>query len=235
MLFFRLPDGCAGQSLESCDWPGLGVGAHLADLEFSSSGTFLCCNEEALALDLCAETYEGQLIVTASLFQGHRREIKVPERGNFNATIDNSFLENLEPGDYALVTSNCNRRGRSIQLTGAWDWPKTGNNITNAANSTYYNASEVDEKISKTLNDVGDDNEESWLVRGGRFLKYFVGGVAGFTVLVSITFLYRNREIARWREYRTRQILRAQYEAFDLTEEMDFDLELVESKPDELS
>lgn len=45
-----------------------------------------------------------------------------------------------------------------------------------------------------------------------------------FVVLV----LKRRQELARWREYRTHQILRAQDEAFDTNYDEAFDLELVE-------
>lgn len=53
-------------------------------------------------------------------------------------------------------------------------------------------------------------------------LLFFVGAL--FVALV----IKRRQELARWREYRTHQILQAQDEAFDMNYDEAFDLELVE-------
>jgi hypothetical protein len=245
VLFFRLPDDCADRSPDgSCDWTTLGVGTSVdrgtknEAGESSSTATFWCCTEEAIDLGLCDATDEGHLLLNASLFQGHHRKIEFPAKGNIQASIRHGNLEDLERGKYIMLTSNCNVRGRAIQVTGALDWPRH----VDLANSTAANisaaASPVDllAEDDTLTNNFGDDDDDDDVFRveelpsvGRTFLNYLVMGAATFAIVISLVFWNRNREMVRWQEYRTHQLLQAQDEAFDLTE--DFDLELVEATP----
>jgi hypothetical protein len=47
-------------------------------------------------------------------------------------------------------------------------------------------------------------------------------------IILAVLVLKRRHQVQRWREYRTFQVLRFQDEAFDLSYDESFDLELVE-------
>ena len=120
-------------------------------------------------------------------------------------------------------------------MTGALDhWPQHAY----VANSTASPVDLLPDDDTVTNNNFDNDDDDVFRVKelpsfGRHFLNYLVVGVATSAIVISIICWWRNRQMARWQVYRTHQLLQAQDEAFDLdlTEELDFDLELVEAKP----
>ncbi len=132
---------------------------------------------------------------------------------------------------------------RDLQVTGELDWsPASANSsieipsqdqrtqeqdtykITNLHETTIgQNTSMEDSNLGTTK--IPSKAQKSDLISFGTILLLILGfcGAALFILIMK-----RRLEMARWREYRTHQILRAQDEAFDTSYDEVFDLELVE-------
>jgi hypothetical protein len=54
--------------------------------------------------------------------------------------------------------------------------------------------------------------------------------LVSIAVIFAVLALWRRHEVRRWREYRTHQVLRDQDEAFDMSYDETFDLELIEGE-----
>jgi hypothetical protein len=143
-------------------------------------------------------------------------------------TMDDSktlfSFENLENGHYFVVFMNCHRHGRSAQVTGALDW--SGGESSSNSTATSQSTDDDDPSV------VDDDDDDDVFVEedGPRLAKYIIIAAVALLGVWALVTYYRRREIARWHEYRTHQLLQAQDEAFDVTDDDDdtFDLELVE-------
>jgi guanyl-specific ribonuclease Sa len=225
-----LPDECS-DGYNNCDWTRFGVGASKndppAEDKTTTTGTTWCCSDDSIDLGLCDETEKGHLLVNPILFQGYHRISHIPASGN--PSIQHGSLKNLKYGNYVVLTANCDQHGRAIQVTGALDWSQNELSVTNSTA-----APTSSDTTSRQNADDDDDNvfkEEHLPSFGRKVLNIVVAGGVSFLVVGSLIIIYRNREMARWQEYRTHQLLQAQDEAFDLTTEEAFDLELVEATP----
>lgn len=135
---------------------------------------------------------------------------------------------------------------RRLQVTGAYDWPSTSRandeppaqrtQETVEANTTGSVAtSPASQGASAPLttsqeDDAVDIAESSRFENQGTFAlnKMICGVILAGMIVFLILVLKRRQELARWREYRTHQLLPAQDEAFDMNYDETFDLELVE-------
>ena len=117
------------------------------------------------------------------------------------------------------MSEDHDRETRSIQVTGALDWPRSENNSTESAESIPLSSS-----TTAALGGNEDDSRISNSPIPQQYLLLVAIIVPAIgALLVALIRLKKQRDIARWHE-----VLQAQDEAFDLTEEIDFDLELVE-------
>jgi hypothetical protein len=147
--------------------------------------------------------------------------------------------------------SELKKRPRHLQVTGALDWPPStplANNINDvppqdqrtqqgtASAATPPDVTMTTESESSIRTPTGDttlgvaDNDAQQPRQKGNFP---LGTIILLVVALAVVSLFvlvikRRQELARWREYRTHQILRAQDEAFDTNYDEAFDLELVE-------
>lgn len=138
---------------------------------------------------------------------------------------------------------------RHLQVTGALDWPSsnppahdsddvpTRDQRTQEDTASAGTPPEVstmtqsgsntptdETRLGVNANDVDMSRQNSHVTLGTILLVILALSMVVFVVLV----FKRRQELARWREYRTHQILRAQDEAFDTNYDEAFDLELVE-------
>jgi hypothetical protein len=216
----------------------------------STSTTWWCCSDDSIDLGLCDESEKGHLLVNPLLFQGYQyhRMSHIPASGNPSIIQQHGSLKNLESGNYVVLTANCDQHGRAIQVTGALDWSQQNEDeVSVVANSTAAPASSSLSENDTTSrqnadddDDDGDDDDDDNVFKeehlpsfGRKVLNIVVPCGVSFLVVGSLIIMYRNREMARWHEYRTHQLLQAQDEAFDtdMTTEELFDLELVEATP----
>lgn len=132
---------------------------------------------------------------------------------------------------------------RSLQVTGALDWPPShissndSDSSTSQEQRTQEDTTSLETAAPTEASSTNDEaatltessqltplESKSGLSIGKIILGVLVFGVLAFVILV----LKRRQELARWHEYRTHQLLRAQDEAFDTNYDEAFDLELVE-------
>jgi hypothetical protein len=90
-------------------------------------GIQFCCTDEAIAEGLCLEQFRDQLIVDYSVSGGDgstdvlRRKVVVPRSGDLTVSLHNANLFRTQ-GTYIVMMVNCNSKGRSIQVTGPWEF-----------------------------------------------------------------------------------------------------------------
>jgi hypothetical protein len=142
-----------------------------------------------------------------------------------------------------------NHHLRHLQVTGALDWPpspRANNSNDNPPQAQRTQEGTVPDTIppvvtateseSGTFTPKGNTNlgvVDNNAQPKGQKSRFTLGTIVFLGVVLAVVSFFvlvikRRQELARWREYRTHQILRAQDEAFDTTYDEAFDLELVE-------
>jgi hypothetical protein len=141
--------------------------------------------------------------------------------------------------EVAAAIISTNKEGRQLQVTGALDWQKN-TEASSLANSTAATEQKpttatAGSSLKKKKKPTQDDDNDIVITGkspsfGSKLLAYLLTAAATVGVVIGVVVIVKNREMARWHEYRTHQLLQAQDEAFDLDfdEEDAFDLELVE-------
>jgi hypothetical protein len=137
------------------------------------------------------------------------------------------------------------RGPRSLQVTGALDWPRQVDNSseleheshgqpTQPDSSELIATSKPDDAVLDTALEVPQESlnsaqEEKSLLKGSSFfLVILTVALVSFAASLAAFVVRRRHDILRWREYQTHRLLQAQDEAFKLSHDEALDLELVE-------
>ena len=131
---------------------------------------------------------------------------------------------------------------QSLPVTVALDWLRLVGNpadkknlslhrrIQNDYSGFGYPKDSQDDPFLDTALGIADDSMTNSSTKGLSVIGILVVVLVSIAVIFAVLLLRRRHEVKRWREYRTHQVLRAQDEAFDMSYDEAFDLELIEGE-----
>mmetsp|Transcript_3296 Transcript_3296/g.5228 ORF Transcript_3296/g.5228 Transcript_3296/m.5228 type:complete len:207 (+) Transcript_3296:93-713(+) len=161
----------------------------------------------------------SNLWVTAAKVPGQRRRLSSPR------------LRNLQLTGWSFNETNNNDNDNSTETSSSSPSDNTDDTVP-----TYYAIpmAEQQQDTTPTTTTTASVRPETSTTTTSSATASFAMGiwgavVAAFVAVGFLVYYFRKREINRWHEYRTHQILRAQDEAFDLNflaDDHEYDLEL---------
>jgi len=125
-----------------------------------------------------------------------------------------------------LVDNHADKKNPSRHRQMQNDYSGFGHPEDNSQEDPFLDTALVIADESMTLPQGKNNNSSNGLSVIGILVVVLVSIAVIFAVLV----IRRRHEVKRWREYRTHQVLRAQDEAFDMSYDDAFDLELIEGE-----